>query len=116
MDKAALAAANIDYDEGLKRFSGYEALYVKYLKRFVEDDMEKLLNEQMSAEDYEKAYETAHKLKGIIGNLSINGLYRTVTRFCDCLKNGADIESAVQIYPDFVEEMAKAKAVIKAQL
>lgn len=116
MDTAALAAVNIDYDDGLKRFSGYGAIYEKYLRKFVDDNLEETLNGQMAAKDYAGAYETAHKMKGVIGNLSINGLYGTVTALCDRLKNGADIGGAVKLYPDFVQELAAVKAVLREQL
>ena len=56
MKKELLLAANIDYENGKKRFAGNTALYEKYLLKFRED---KHFNEAMAAydkEDYGTAY------------------------------------------------------------
>ena len=37
MNKERLSAANVDYENGIKRFAGNEALYEKYLLKFKDD-------------------------------------------------------------------------------
>lgn len=115
MDKTELLKAGIDYDDGLKRFSGYSSIYEKYLKRFVTDEQADILTEQMEKCQYEEAFQTAHKLKGIIGNLSMNNLFEKISVFVDKLRNESDVEGAKAMYPELLEEYADIVKVLKKQ-
>lgn len=73
--------AGIDYEDGLKRMSGNETLYRRFLKKFLEDNSILNLKECIAAGDVEGSYEAAHTLKGTSGTL---GLYR-LSNHCDAI-------------------------------
>lgn len=76
MEKEALIKANIDYENGMKRFAGKEALYEKYLLKFKEDPhFERIMN-TLAASDYEGLLKEAHALKGVAGTLGILDVYQ----------------------------------------
>jgi two-component system sensor histidine kinase/response regulator len=65
----------VDLDEGLNRVGGNVKLYVKLLNKFKDTvDVEGILAE-VRAQDYEKAQISAHTLKGVAANLSLQELF-----------------------------------------
>ena len=86
MDRVELKLAGIDYNEGIGRFAGNEALYVEYLIEFCEDDMFAKLKEAVLRKDYQEAFSCAHALKGGCGNLSMNKLYHSIAKLTEELR------------------------------
>lgn len=75
MNIEKLKASGIDYEEGLERFSGNEQLYVKYLKKLLTVNTYEEMREAVLKGDLQEGFESAHKLKAFIGNLSIGYFY-----------------------------------------
>ena len=78
MDKekiSQLAAAGIDVQEAMGRFMGNEALMMKFLLRFPQDQSFNELKRAMETKDAEQAYCAAHTLKGVAGNLAMKSLF-----------------------------------------
>ena len=73
--RARLEAAGIDVTEALGRFMGNEGLLMKFLLRFSQDPSFAKLEQSLGAGDAEGAYEAAHALKGVAGNLAMKPLY-----------------------------------------
>ncbi|MDD2972318.1 MAG: Hpt domain-containing protein [Lachnospiraceae bacterium] len=94
MDKAKMKEAHIDYEVGVKRFAGKEALYEKYLLKFLDDTHFQQASDAMEKEDYEEILKAVHALKGVSGTLAIQDLYE------DCSRVVADIRE------DRIEEVA----------
>lgn len=115
VDEEKLMQVKIDYQEGLKRFSGQRNLYEKYLFGFQDDPMFHELEQAMEAQDYEKAFRRAHAFKGLVGNLSMVGLYRMVVPFVEALREGFDIPHAVAMFPEVKSEYEKVLSLIKSQ-
>lgn len=86
MDKEILLAANIDYENGKKRFAGNEVLYEKYLLKFKEDAHYEAVKAAFESENYEEMQKTAHTLKGVAGTLGLTDIYQ----------NCADIVAALR--------------------
>lgn len=99
MDKDKLQQAGINYEEGVKRFAGNAAIYEKFLLKFKEDTSFEELDHAMEDQDFGTAFTAAHTLKGVCGNLSMNEMYHELVPFVELLRNGSDIESAVEFYP-----------------
>lgn len=89
----------IDYNEGVRRFSGNAAIYEKFLFKFLDDMTFEELDEAMQNHDYGTAFSAAHTLKGVTGNLSMNRLYQELVAFVEMLRNSTDLESAIAYYP-----------------
>ncbi len=76
MDKASLIVANVDYENGKKRFAGNTALYEKYLLKFKEDTHYQGVKNAFAVEDYETLLKEAHTLKGVAGTLGLLDIYQ----------------------------------------
>lgn len=75
MDFTVLKQVGVNPDSAIERFMGNESLYIRMLKKFLDDKTFVSLIEAVSAKDGKTALESSHTLKGICGNLSIDCLY-----------------------------------------
>ncbi len=91
--KMHLEAAGVDVDEALGRFMDNEALMMKFLLRFPGDGNFHLLRQAMAERDIRGAFEAAHTLKGVTGNLSMKGFYKLISALVEDLR-GEDYETA----------------------
>ena len=69
---------------------GSEALLERLLDRFLEDRNFPSLAAALECGDTDGAVQAAHTLKGVCGNLSMNGLYRLFTRQVELLRTLAE--------------------------
>ena len=65
----------INYQENIARFAGNENIYIKFLKRFLEDNTYNNLKQAYSQKSYEYIEKYAHMLKGLAANLGINRIF-----------------------------------------
>ncbi len=112
MNYQKLDALGIATKEGLSRFSNKEALYNKYLIKFIHEPTYALLQEAMCTQDAKEAFKAAHTIKGIAGNLSIVPLYKTLTALCDVLRAASDMKLAGDLFAQFSEEYTHCVSVI----
>lgn len=70
----ALKEHNVDIEETISRFMGNEELYIKFLKRYPDEDKITPVVEAAAAKDFDKLVSAAHKLKGVSANLGMNGI------------------------------------------
>lgn len=75
-----------DVEGTLKRFMGNEALYMKFIMKFLDDKNFEGLKSSLEKNDYEGAYVSAHTLKGVTANLGLNPVYGVATQISDLLK------------------------------
>lgn len=85
--------AGIDVDSGVERFSGNEMLYEKFLRRFADDKSYAEFVTALSYNDCDVAFNAAHTLKGVSGNLSLIRLQKLVSEQVEYLRAG-DLEAA----------------------
>ena len=76
-----------DVDTVLKRFLGNEAMYMKFLMKFLDDKSYEGLLESIGKRDYEEAFKGAHTLKGVTANLGIEPVCTAATLITDLLRN-----------------------------
>jgi len=112
MDRNACMQAGIRYDEGLARFMGNAALYQTFLKKFPADPGFSALGDALRAGDAEAAFQAAHSLKGVSGNLSLNDLYENTIPLVEALRGRADLAKARALYPAVEEAYRRASAFI----
>ena len=111
MDMNELARLGVCWQEGVRRCAGHAELYEKFLFRFPDDPTFGRLRAAMAAEDWEEAFLQAHTLKGVAGNLSLDGLYQQLTPFVEQLREGRDLLGARAAFPALCrscEELSKA--------
>lgn len=77
-----------DYDGIMSRFMGNKAIYLKFLNMLPQDDSMDRLDAALSAGDLVRAFEAAHTLKGVAGNLGLEPLYRAACAILEPLRAG----------------------------
>lgn len=96
--KRRLMDAGVDVDEALERFLGNEALLMKFLQRFPSDRSFPKLREAMAQGDAAAAFEAAHTLKGVAGNLSLTAVHQAACAVVEDLRQG-DLRKAESKMP-----------------
>ena len=84
--KQALINLNTDYEGALERFVGNDALYQKFLLKFLDDKNFSGLKESLKQNNISSAFQYAHTLKGVVGNLGLNLLYTTTQPLVELLR------------------------------
>ena len=111
--KEALIRAGVNLDEALERFMGNEELLVRFLKKFANDPSYQSLVKAMNEKNAKDAFEAAHALKGVCGNLSIAKLFEMVCRLVELLRGGNAGEEAEQCYSEVAAEYDRVIAELK---
>jgi len=88
----ALKQFGADTDDALTRCMGNEAFYFKLIGKVVEDKNFKALEEAIAEKDLDAAFEAAHSLKGVLGNLSLTPIFEPVNEITELLRNRSDID------------------------
>ncbi len=95
--KAILEDAGINYVKGLDRFMGNQALYEKFLVKFLYDGSHEEFNMALSAGDMAMAEKAAHTLKGTAGNLSMEILYQDADAAVKAIRAKADTQEIMEL-------------------
>lgn len=85
--KQQLESIGVDLERAIDRFVGNEAMYERFLVRFLKDESYRKLNEYINKGDIHQAFVQAHTLKGVAGNLEFHGLYRVLEPMTEHLRN-----------------------------
>ena len=104
--KRELEQAGIRVDQLLERFMGNEGLAERFLKKFLNDANYGKLMESVQAGDPKGAFEAAHTLKGVAGNLSMQPLMEDL--------RSDRWEEALSLMPKVTEAYEKMAAVLRA--
>ena len=73
-------------EEGLARCYGNEALYLRLVKMMAADDHFESLEKALGNNDLNGAFEAAHALKGVLGNLSLTPMYEKSSEITELLR------------------------------
>ena len=88
----ALKQYGADTETGLKRCMGNEALYLRLVGSACTEQGFDLLADSIAKKDYETAFETAHALKGVLGNLSLTPLFDVTCKITELLRERSDTD------------------------
>lgn len=77
-----------DVEGTMKRFLNNDALYMKCLKKFLDDDSMERLKTAYEEGNCEEAFKAAHTMKGFVSNLGINRLYEAINPMVEKLRTG----------------------------
>lgn len=86
MNITTLQKANIDYEGTLDRFSQNASLYERFLQKFLEDETFHKLETALKEHDYQDLALHVHTLKGLSGNLGLQGIYNICQVWDQALK------------------------------
>lgn len=94
-----LENAGIDVSGALERLKGKDELFLRLLKKFLDDPNFEKLETAIGSGKYEEAAAAAHTLKGTCGNLSMTELFRLFTLQLEAFRAG-DVKKAVEFMPE----------------
>lgn len=104
--KKKLQEAGINVEDALERFMGNEALLLRFLFKFAKDENYGKFTAAMEQKDYKEAFEALHTLKGLCGNLSLDALFRVVSKEVEYLR-GEKYQEAHILLPEVEGEYKK---------
>ena len=100
----ALKSFGANVDEGLGRCMGNEALYLKLVATIPGEKNFGKLSESIQNNDLDGAFEAAHALKGVLGNLSLTNMYDKVADITELLRARTEMD-----YSEKVAEIMNAR-------
>lgn len=104
-----------DYEQTMGRFLGKESVYLKMLAMLPNDSSMEKLGIALNDGDYHAAFEAAHTLKGIAGNLGLTPLYKAVNVIVELLRVGEPRDDYPVLYQSVKIEYQRTEA-LYAQL
>ena len=100
-----------DTDKGLERCMGNADLFLKLVGMTgVNDNFEKC-EEALARNDLDAAFEAAHALKGVTGNLELTPIYEPVSELTEALPGRTGIDYSA-LYQKVKEEKEKLSALL----
>ncbi len=84
--KKFLEDKGFDVDGTMKRFLNNETLYMKCLKKFLDDSSFEKLKIAFEKGNCKEAFEGAHTMKGFVSNLGINEIYHLLIPMVEKLR------------------------------
>ena len=111
----ALTAWNCDVTGALERFLGDEELYISCLDIFANDENFKNLKSAIDQHTYDVAFDCAHTLKGVSGNLGLSPLYQSIVEIVEPLRHkdysnlNSQYENINQLYQKFLSILKENK-------
>lgn len=90
--KEVLQKYGADYETTMARFMGNEQMYLRILSMLPRDENLHKLDQALQAGDYTAAFDAAHTLKGMAGNLGLTPLYQAVCAIVEPLRAGEKLD------------------------
>lgn len=100
LDKKSLEKFGANVDEGLARCMNNDTFYFGLVKKAAEDTSVEKLEAALAAGDLETAFETAHTMKGVLGNLSITSIYQPICEITELLRARTEMD-----YGEYVKKI-----------
>ena len=104
-----LASFGADIQQGLGRCMNNEAFYLRLVNMGLDDANFGKLEEAVRNGDRKAAFEAAHALKGVMGNLALTPLYESVSEITELLRAEKDAD-----YPALTDEIMKKRGELLA--
>lgn len=82
----SLRAWGANVDEGLGRCLNNETFYLNLVKKAIQDPAFEKLNETCGSGNLDGAFEAAHALKGVMGNLALTPILDPVIKITELLR------------------------------
>lgn len=94
--KQKLKENGADVEGTLHRFMGNDALFLKFILKFKDDQNYAILKEHLDQKNYEEAFKAAHTLKGVSANLGLNPIFDRASAITELLRGKEASEVDVQ--------------------
>ena len=103
IDKLREFGANVD--EGLQRCLNNQDFYLRMVNMGLRDGMFDTLEKSLKAGDLDTAFEAAHALKGVMGNLAITPVLNVVSEMTELLRARTDTD-----YSEMLQKVLDGRA------
>ena len=100
----ALKEFGADTEKGLTMCMGNEALYLKLVSAVCTESRFDDLVDAVSKNDYDAAFDAAHALKGVLGNLSLTPMLDAASKITELLRARTDTD-----YTQLVNELINGR-------
>ncbi len=87
MTKEELISAGADYDGGLTLCMDNEEFYFKMIRKGLANERFDSLKKNLDDKNLDAAFEDAHALKGVAGNLHLTPLYKALEAIVEPLRS-----------------------------
>ena len=104
----ALKEYGANVDEGLSRCMNNEALFLKLVAIIPGEPNFNKLKESLEAGNLDAAFESAHALKGVTGNLSLTPLYDPLVEITELLRARENID-----YTEVIDTILTKRAMLE---
>jgi HPt (histidine-containing phosphotransfer) domain-containing protein len=98
-----------DVDDGLQRCMNNKDFYLRLVKMALQDGSFVDLGNALNQKQYDTAFDHAHKLKGVLANLSLTPILEPVSELTELLRHKTDGDYD-GLYTRMMEEYEKLKA------
>lgn len=88
----ALREYGADVEQGLSRCMNNEAFYLRLVGMTLNDKNFDALRAALKVGDLDRAFDAAHSLKGVLGNLALTPIYDEVYRLTELLRSRTDMD------------------------
>ena len=99
---ALLKEQGVSVDKALERMKGNKEAYKSFLKEFFEDPDFEALRESIEAQIAKDAFDYAHGLKGMAGNLGLDRVHGKISILVEILRQGS-LDGAMEAYEEVME-------------
>ena len=107
--QAIMEEYGADYQNTLDRFLGKKSFYLKMLGMLPEDKNMQRLEEALSKGDLGGAFDAAHTMKGVAGNLGLAPLYDAICAIVEPLRIRESREDYPALCREIKEELLRAQ-------
>lgn len=111
--RKSLEENGTDVDTVLKRFLGNEAMYIKFLVKFIDDKNYEGVIENIEKRDYEETFKSAHSLKGVAANLGIEHVRAAASQITELLRNKPVQENTDAKLDEYKKQLQEAYEAIR---
>ena len=101
----------VNTKEGLTRCMNNEKFYFKMLKMGLASDQFEKLGEALENNNLDEAFESAHALKGVLGNLALTPIYTPLAEMTELLRTKKS-EDYITMYKPILELRNKLLALV----
>ena len=105
----SLKALGANTEEGLSRCLGKEEFYFKLIRMAMEDHNFDRLEQSLKEQDLTAAFEAAHALKGVAGNLALAPLFDALSEITEPLRAKEEAD-----YPALLQAVQEQKDAFRA--
>lgn len=98
-----------DYQATMNRFMNNEAFYLRLLNMLFADDTMEQLGNALEDGDKDDAFQAAHTLKGVVGNLGLTPFYDTLCKILEPLRAGEERDDYPALYEAVCTEYQRAE-------